>query len=172
LQNLKNQTASLQKAVNEFPIDNPIREYVDEEIAFRYAISKYENSTPILEYVSTFERELERFSKACQDTISFLLDYDFWPAGGAWDIWITQLTQVLARHGLPTTVRKDSDKAKTDKASPFVEFVDAVQQLIPERFRRSSHSKPALATAIYKARKRPKRLKKWAGAGGNDSKTR
>jgi hypothetical protein len=178
LEDLKGRTASLKEAINELPADNPIREYVDEQIAFAYSISKYEDSTSILEYLSTFERELERFSKACRDTISFLLDYDFWPARAAWDIWIRQLTQALDRHGLPTSARKDSDKAKTGKASQFVELVDALQRLIPERFRRSIHSKPALATAIHKARKHPKRLKRQAsaggrvGAGGNAPRTR
>jgi hypothetical protein len=149
---LKNRTDSLHEAINELPVDNPVRQYVDEEIAFLYSISQYENATPILEYVSIFERDLERFSKACQDTITFLSTHDFWPAGGAWDIWIRQLTSILDHRGLPTSARKDSDKAKSDKASQFVELVDALQRLIPERFRRSIHSKPALAAAIHKAR--------------------
>ena len=84
LEDLKGRTASLKEAINELPADNPIREYVDEQIAFAYSISKYEDSTSILEYLSTFERELERFSKACQDTITFLSNNEFWPAGGAW----------------------------------------------------------------------------------------
>jgi hypothetical protein len=48
LENLKSQTESLQKEINELPVDNRIREYVDEEIAFRYSISNYESPTPIL----------------------------------------------------------------------------------------------------------------------------
>ena len=150
LESLKGQTASLAKAINKFPVDHPIRRYVDEEIAFAYSISKYEDSTPILEYFSTFERELARFSKACQDTITFLSNHDFWPTGGAWDVWIRQLTTILRGYRLPTSARKDSDKS--DKPSQFVELVDALQRLLPERFRRSIHSKPALATAIHKAR--------------------
>ena len=82
LENLKGQTASLQKAINELSVDDPIREYVDEEIAFAYSISNYQSSIPILEYLSTFERELGRFLKACQDTITLLSNHDFWPAGG------------------------------------------------------------------------------------------
>ena len=170
LKNLESQTESLQKAINELPVDNPIRGYVDEEIAFAYSISKYEDATPILEYLSTFERELERFSKACQDIITFLSTHDFWPAGGAWDIWIRQLTRILDHHRLPTSARKDSE---SDKASQFVELVDALQRLIPALFRRSNHSKPALANAIHKARKYSKPLaRKHSRPGRNNSRPR
>ena len=159
LRNLKDRTDSLREAFNELPVDNPVRQYVDEEIAFAYSISQYENATPILEYVSVFERDLERFSKACDETITFLSGHIFWPTGGAWDVWIRQLTTILNRHDLPTSARKDSDKAKSDKASEFVELVDELQRLIiPERFQRSIHSKPALATAIHKARNYSKPL--------------
>jgi hypothetical protein len=153
LRNLKERTDYLHQTINELPVDNPIRQYVDEEIAFAYTISQYENATAILEYVSFFKRDLERFSKACDDTIHFLSQHNFWPAGGAWDIWIRQLTTVLDGYHLPTPARKDSDKAKSDQTSPFVEFVDAFQRLIiPERFQRSLQSKGALANAIHKAR--------------------
>ena len=170
LKNLESQTESLQKAINELPVDNPVRQYVDEEIAFAYTISQYENATPILEYVSIFERDLERFSKACDETITFLSEHNFWPTGGAWDVWIRQLTTILRSYRLPTSARKDSDKAKSDQASQFVELVDAFQRLIPERFQRSMHSKPALATAIHKARdysSKPLTSKRHGHAGGN-----
>ena len=42
LENLKDRTASLAKAINKLPVDHPIRRYVDEEIAFAYSISSYE----------------------------------------------------------------------------------------------------------------------------------
>jgi hypothetical protein len=158
LKNLKDQTDSLQKAINELAVDKAIREYVNEEIAFSYAISKYENPVPILKYVGTFERELERFSKACQDTISFLSNHDFWPAGGAWEIWMRELTGILDCHRLPTSARKDSDKTRSEKTSDFVQLVAELQQLIPPQFRRHYHSKPALATAIHSARKYTKPL--------------
>jgi hypothetical protein len=158
LRNLKDRTVFLHAAINELPVDNPVRQYVDEEIAFAYTVSQYENATTILEYVSFFERDLERFSKACDDTINFLSKHNFWPAGGAWDVWIRQLTTVLGGYHLPTPARKDSDN-KGDRTSPFVEFVDAFQRLIiPEQFRRSLHSKGALATAIHKARSYSKPL--------------
>jgi hypothetical protein len=70
LEKLKDRTDSLLEAINELAVGNPIRQYVDEEIAFAYSISQYENATPILEDITTFERELGRFSKACQDTIA------------------------------------------------------------------------------------------------------
>jgi hypothetical protein len=93
---------------------------------------------------------------------------------GAWDIWIRHLIKILDSHGWPTSARKDSDKAKSDKASQFVEFVDALQRLIPEPVQRSMQSKSALATAIHKARnyEKPLTSKRQAGASGNDSSTR
>jgi hypothetical protein len=153
LKDLKERTDSLQDAINNLAVDHPIREYVDEEIAFAYSIAKYDDSTPILEYLSTFERELGRFSKACQDTSTFLSNHSFWPAGGAWEIWIRQIVNILDRHRLPTSARKDTDKAKVERMSDFVELVAVLQNLIPERFRRHHHSESTLANAIHKARK-------------------
>ena len=49
----------------------------------------------------------------------------------------------------PTGVRKDVDKS--DTTSPFVRFIWELQELIPQEFRRGSHSKVALATLISKA---------------------
>jgi hypothetical protein len=174
LRSLKDRTDSLHEAINELPVDNPVRQYVDEEIAFAYTISQYENAIAILEYISLFERGLERFSKACDETITFLSEHNFWPTGGAWDVWIRQLTKILDAYDLPTAARKDSDKAKSNQASQFIELVYAFQRLLPEQVRRSMHSKPALATAIHKARKYSKPLssKRQAGAGGNNSRTR
>jgi hypothetical protein len=159
LKNLNDRSNSLQKAINKLAVDDPVRGCVDEGIAFAYSIAKYENATPILEYLDTFERELSRFSKACKDTTAFLSDHSFWPAGGAWDVWIRQLTRTLDHYHLPTSARKDSDKAKSDKSSQFVELVASFQELtIPEPFRRSHHSKTALASAIHNARNYSKPL--------------
>jgi hypothetical protein len=55
----------------------------------------------------------------------------------------------------PTTVRKDSDKNKTGRPSPFVAFVDALQTHIPKDYRRAEQLS-ALAQAISKARKKPR----------------
>jgi hypothetical protein len=72
--------------------------------------------------------------------------------GEAWDRWIVRLTSIAEKRGLPWRVRKDSDK-QSDRHSPFVEFVWALQQFVPDAHRRK-HSRGAVAVAIVAARRR------------------
>jgi hypothetical protein len=69
--------------------------------------------------------------------------------GESWNGWVRDLADVLQKRGFPTGVRKDVDKS--DTTSPFVRFIWELQELIPQEFRRGSHSKVALATLISKA---------------------
>ena len=69
--------------------------------------------------------------------------------GEAWNVWVRDLAGVLQKRGFPTGVRKDVDKS--DTTSPFVRFIWKLQELIPQEFRRGSHSEVALATLISKA---------------------
>ena len=71
--------------------------------------------------------------------------------GEAWDRWIVRLTSIAEKHGLPWRVRKDSDK-QSDRQSPFVEFVWALQQFVPDAHR-LKHSRGAVAGAIVGARR-------------------
>ena len=59
---------------------------------------------------------------------------------------------LLKKHDAPTTVRKDTDKRKTDQPSRFVQFVSALQEGFSAEYRRGVHSHVALADAIVKAR--------------------
>lgn len=135
-----------------------MREFVDETIADSYALLKYENSLPRRNYVGQVLVEIGRFANSCGETIHFLEQYEFWPKGGAWEIWIRELTKILDYHDLPVGVRKDSAKVKSKKESAFVKLVQRIQTLIPARFVRGRHSPEALATAIYNARKHSKAL--------------
>jgi hypothetical protein len=72
--------------------------------------------------------------------------------GEAWDRWIVRLTSIAEKHCLPWRVRKDSDK-QSDRQSPFVEFVWALQQFVPDAHRQK-HSRGAVAVAIVAARRR------------------
>jgi hypothetical protein len=85
--------------------------------------------------------------------------------GEAWDRWIVRLTSIAEKHGLPWRGRKDSDKQKQSGSpvSPFVEFVWALQQFVPDAHHRRAHSKGALAKAISEARR------KLAGKNGTHS---
>jgi hypothetical protein len=71
--------------------------------------------------------------------------------GESWNVWVRDLAGVLRKRGFPTGVRKDVDKS--DTTSPFVRFIWELQELVPQEFRRGSHSKVALATLISKARR-------------------
>ena len=67
-----------------------------------------------------------------------------------WSVWIVMLTLVLRWARLPTKVRKDGDKQKTE--SPFVQLVRELQIRMPRSLRRPL-SDDSLAQAIYRARK-------------------
>lgn len=83
-----------------------------------------------------------------------------------WDIWVSDLTGITERGGLPSGARKDTDKLKnTGQASPFVRLVDTLQRFIPESRRRFVHSLDGLATGISRGRKNWKRIKKELMAG-------
>jgi hypothetical protein len=86
--------------------------------------------------------------------------------GETWENWIRRLTAMLETRGLPKEVRKDADKNKTGKPSPFVGLVRELQTCIPAAFRRPIQSDNALSEAIYRAR-RPRRDKNPPGAVGS-----
>ncbi len=135
-----------------------IREYVDDELALTYALLNYDQPLPGRNYVSRISLELGRFVNACNEVLDFAPQYDYWPDGGAWEVWIRQLTGILKIHHLPTGARKDSAKIKDDKFSAFVTFVQTLQTFLPRKHIRAQHSRVALATAINKARKESKPL--------------
>lgn len=70
-----------------------------------------------------------------------------------WNLWIGELTGILAKRGLPISARNNSDKQKDDRPSPFVAFVDELQNSLPKKYRRSTQSNFALARAINRARR-------------------
>jgi hypothetical protein len=71
-----------------------------------------------------------------------------WKEGMAWKRWVTALTHLLDRHGLPIAAWVDDD----DKLSPFVAFVRELQRSIPSQYRNSTQSDGALRKAIQRAR--------------------
>jgi hypothetical protein len=73
--------------------------------------------------------------------------------GMRWARWIQELTLIVCEHSLPHEARKDTDKQKTDRPSPFVALLRELQSFIPKPLRRASISAGALATAISEARK-------------------
>jgi hypothetical protein len=75
-----------------------------------------------------------------------------WQEGETWQLWVQELTSILTAQGLPTGARKDTDKNKTGKPSPFVALIRELQKCIPATFRRSSQSDGALAKSIHESR--------------------
>jgi hypothetical protein len=73
--------------------------------------------------------------------------------GDIWDWWVRKLTAALKAHHLPTETRKDTDKNKTGKPSPFVLFIRELEACIPQDYRGTTHSPEALAEAIVRARR-------------------
>jgi hypothetical protein len=74
--------------------------------------------------------------------------------GLAWAKWVQAITEMMREHGLPTEVRKDSDKRDADRVnSPFVRLIYQLQNCIPENLRRHAHSKDGLSQAIHRVRK-------------------
>jgi hypothetical protein len=71
--------------------------------------------------------------------------------GDTWKNWVRQLREILDAKGLPTGVRKDTDKNKRGVPSAFVGLVRELQSCIPEAYRRGTQSDVALAEAIPSA---------------------
>ena len=75
--------------------------------------------------------------------------------GSAWDLLIQRLTQFAEKNDFPRGARKDSDKTKTEKASPFVCFVRELQATVPLAYRPGYNGDANLAGDISKARRKP-----------------
>jgi hypothetical protein len=73
--------------------------------------------------------------------------------GDCWEGWIRRLIEILKRNGMSTSVRKDAAENKSGKASKFVLFVEELQKGFDAKFRRGTHSTPALAEAVNRARR-------------------
>ena len=63
---------------------------------------------------------------------------------------VAGLAMKFKQWGLPTGIRKDSDK-RASGDSPFVAFFAALQSVFPEESRRHQHSSVALAKAMSNA---------------------
>lgn len=81
-----------------------------------------------------------------------------------WDIWVSDLTSIVKKEGLPIGARKDSDK-NAGQASPFVRLVSALQDFIPKSRSRFVHSLDGLATGINRGRRNWSRMKAELTAG-------
>jgi len=143
------------------------RDYVDDEIADGFAsirIGESDRRFPRRGYISFVRDELSRLVFACEFSLEKLADasqHNYWPDGRAWEDWINDLTYILDSRGLTAGVRKDTDKNKNvfTKGSPFVELVRAFQEKLPRKYC-ATMSRTALASAIDRARTRPKPLVK------------
>jgi hypothetical protein len=172
---LRDRAQSFNDVINERPIDDDIRAYVNDQLADTYGLLNYDQAAlPTRNYVGRLSLELARFVNVCNEELRFLPQYDYWPDGGAWETWVRHLTSIFANHNLPTGVRKDVDKRPEDIPSAFVNFVWSLQHFLPKQHVRV-HSTGALATAIHEARnesKPPVALRKPRGrkTGANTNK--
>jgi hypothetical protein len=72
--------------------------------------------------------------------------------GEGWENWLRKIDDIFRELNLPITARKDANKNKSGKPSPYAEMIGALQDLFPPKFRRAKQSKQALARAIHLAR--------------------
>jgi hypothetical protein len=153
---LRDRAQSFNDVMNERPIGDEIRTYVNDRLAETYGLLNYDQAAfPTRNYVARLSLELARFVNVCNEELRFLPQYDYWPDGGAWEIWVRELTIIFANHKLPTGVRKDVDRQPEDTPSAFVNFVWSIQKFLPKQ-RVRAHSTGALATAIHAARNESK----------------
>jgi hypothetical protein len=95
---------------------------------------------------------LTSFHVACIEALKELNDPEFpFLKGNSWKLWIRRLTKIMQDAGLPWQARKDSDKAKHDRPSPFTAFVWELQKYLPTDCR-YPYAISALPTAIKRAR--------------------
>jgi hypothetical protein len=93
------------------------------------------------------------FQVACDSSLKELNapsipNFPSFDGGECWKYWIPRLTEIMKEADLPTGVRKDTDKRKSDKPSPFVALVRELQKCLPDECRQTTHSDDALAVAI------------------------
>ena len=153
-------------SISERPVDDVTREYVDDEIALQYSRLKIDDERFAKRfpargwgYVTSVSLEVNRFVTACDKALQVLEEasqHNYWPVGGAWDVWIRDLTHVLEAHDLRTGASKDTDK-RPDRTSSFTSFVMTLQTFLPNEHVRSRQA-GALAGAIHKARREKKPL--------------
>jgi hypothetical protein len=105
--------------------------------------------------VSTLIKQIESLDVACTTALDYLdRTANVTPSERSiWDLWVTTLTSTLRENGLPTSVRKDSDKQKGHLPSPFVALIRELQKSLPPKYRPPFHSDEALGQAISRARR-------------------
>jgi hypothetical protein len=143
--NLRDRAQALIGVISERPIDDAIREYVDEAVALKYAILRFdEGLTAPRGYVGRFTLEVARFVITCEATLREFKEQeqlDFWPDGWAWAEWVRQIARVAILYKLPHRVSKDPSSNR----SPFVALVQTLQRRVPVEYARGKQSEGALA---------------------------
>jgi hypothetical protein len=110
------------------------------------------------QFFSALTGLLTSFRRACDLSLAELLrelndpTIPSFQEGECRRYWIPQLTEIMKQAGLPTGVRKDTDKRKSGGPSPFVALVRELQGCLPDGCRQTTHSDDALAEAIVRAR--------------------
>ena len=124
-----------------------VASYVRDLIAKNFHDTRLSNKDQLF---NTLISLLNSFRVACDSSLTELNVPSFPPfgEGECWKYWIPRLTEIMQEAGLPTGVRKDTDKRKSDKPSPFVALVRELQECLPDGCRKTTHSDDALAEAI------------------------
>jgi hypothetical protein len=153
IERLKKAASVFQKEFHDKPqnIGSDSRIYAD------YLVDRYLNDLPIgaPERLRSMELMASSLIAACNRALADLGNRNNQGRrrGETWGNWVCHVTKIMDAHQLPTEVRKDTDKNKKGKPSPFVTLIRELQARIPDANRRSSHSDMALSEAIARARR-------------------
>ena len=141
--------------------DNEVAPYTDELIDLyfrRFWFEEFQCKAEVVQDALPPEvvAALSIFLRACDGALSEMDALSqqtwMWQDREAWDVWITELTELLKAEGLPTAAATTVSKDKVGY-SPFVKFIKQLQNDIPGEFERSQWSSGALTEAIKRARK-------------------
>jgi hypothetical protein len=150
IKRLLNLTKSLRQ---DFPDKNKEESPSDLDQTLRYILYSKEqiNQLGVPFFLDRLSRTLERNQTLLENTLSFISKSDSnLTKGASWIFWIRVLTLIFRVAKLPTEIRRDQEGT-----SPFVAFVDAIQNAFPDHLKvlYKKRQLDALATAMSRATK-------------------
>jgi hypothetical protein len=100
---LRRSAESLLAAIDQRDIGDVTRGYVDDELELSYRTLSRDKARFAHTYVDDFTVKLSWFLSACNLTAQRICDAsqnNYWPDGGAWEVWVQHLTGIQF-HGKP-----------------------------------------------------------------------
>jgi hypothetical protein len=143
---IKKAAIELQKVL----FDNPQDDGWDARSHADYLINRYSKDLKHHEVIRSCVTLTGSLIVGCNHALKHLKENPGRKKGEAWDNWVCRISEIAKANQLPEGVSKIDDP---EKQSPFVALIRQLQTFIPKDLRRSTHSVPALAVTISRARK-------------------